>query len=199
MYYIFGLGNPDIKYQSSRHNVGHSTLFWLHENHNFSSWEEKKKQKALVSKGELKGKDVTLVISTEHMNNSGKTAQHFAKNVSQAKKLVVVQDDIDMGLGDVKVLFNRGTGGHNGIYSINRSIKTNAYFRIKIGISLKTKTGKIKKPVGEKKVVDFVLGKFTKTEKDTLCNAYPLVEKAVEMIVSGELAPKKEPFSQVIR
>ena len=201
MYYVFGLGNPDKKYESSRHNVGQMAIFWLKQTHKFSSWEEKGKQNALISKGTILDKEVFLIISTESMNKSGATAKYFAQTAQKAKKLIVVQDDIDMGFGDVKILFNRGYGGHNGIDSINRSIKKKAYFRIKIGISPKTKSGKLQKPAGERGVVDFVLGNFTRKEKEVLNTVYPRVEKAIKMIVGGELSiqKEKEALSQVIR
>lgn len=198
MYYIFGLGNPGKEYELSRHNIGRSALFWIHNKYNFQEWEEKNKHNVKISKGTIDGKSVTLILSSEFMNKSGVIAKQFINNLQKSKKFIVIHDDIDMGLGSVKILFNRGAGGHNGVLSINKSIKTKAYFRIKIGISPKKKSGIINRVIGEKEVIDFVIGKFTKKEKEVLNNLYPLIEKAILFITTSKIKISKNPISQTI-
>ena len=84
------------------------------------------------------------------MNNSGKSLFPLIKSKKTAEQLVVVYDDLDLPLGTLKVSFNRGSGGHRGLDSIIKALKTREFTRIRIGTSSATPSGKIKKPIGEK-------------------------------------------------
>jgi PTH1 family peptidyl-tRNA hydrolase len=85
------------------------------------------------------------------------------KEVVMAENLIVVHDDIDMPLGKMKMCFNRGSGGHRGVESIMRTLKTEAFARIKVGICPATPTGKLKKPDNDK-LLNFIVGKFSPKE-----------------------------------
>ena len=163
-YIIVGLGNPGKEYQGTRHNTGRAMVesFWKKEK--FPEWEYDKKINALVSKGKV-GRNKTLLILPEtFMNKSGLSVKQLVINTKKAENLVVVYDDLDLPLGSVKISFNKSAGGHKGLESIIRSIKTKAFARVRVGISPVTLQKKIKKPKGEKKVHDFILGRFTADE-----------------------------------
>jgi PTH1 family peptidyl-tRNA hydrolase len=98
--------------------------------------------------------------------------------------LVVLQDELDLPLGKVKLSFGSSSGGHNGINSIHKALKTKDFVRIRIGISPATPSGKLKKPSGEEDVVKFVLGKFKPTEQDKLKKSKKLVRDALELLVT---------------
>ncbi len=128
MYTVYGLGNPGAEYNGTRHNTG----------------------QFVVSKFKP-GKKAKIIFVSEFMNKSGRA-------VKSAKNLIVVHDDLDLPLGKLKISFGRGAGGHRGVESIIRALKTKDFVRIRIGISQK------RKPATEKQVIGFILGKFKPSE-----------------------------------
>lgn len=167
---IAGLGNPGEEYAGTRHNVGREFLMAI----------EKKEGE----KGKLFGKKVTVVTPDTYMNNSGAAFKKLVTSKKQAEMFVVLQDELDLPLGRVKIAFGSSAGGHNGIKSVEKAIKTKDYVRIRIGISPVTPSGKLKKPTGEKDVVNFVLGKFKPTEQDKLKKSKKLVRDALELLIT---------------
>ena len=119
------------------------------------------------------------------MNNSGKAVAPLIKSKKDLENLVVVYDDIDLPLGKIKISFNRSAGGHNGLASIIKSVKSEEFLRIRIGISPATPKGVVKKPKGEKAVLNFLLGQFKKPELETLKKLSKKVAEAVEMIYAS--------------
>ena len=85
-------------------------------------------------------------------------------SVKKLKNLVVVYDDLDIPVGSLKVSFNRSSGGHNGLESVIKRVKSKEFVRIRIGVSPHTPTGKLKKPSGEDAVLKFLLGTFKEDE-----------------------------------
>jgi PTH1 family peptidyl-tRNA hydrolase len=182
-YIIVGLGNPGEEYKNTRHNTGRIVLENFRKKNDFSDWEPDKKSKALMSGGKVVKEKVILVEPETFMNNSGKSVVPIVKTKKAAEKLVVVHDDLDIPLGSMKISFNRGSGGHNGIESIKRAIKTEGFIRLRVGISSSTPSGKIKKPKGEKAVQDFILGEFKPKETEILKKVAKRASEALEMIV----------------
>lgn len=183
-YIIVGLGNPGEEYKNTRHNTGRIILETFRKKNDFSDWEADKKLKALTSNGKIGKEKVTLLEPETFMNNSGKSVGPIVKTKKSAERLIVVNDDLDIPLGSMKISFNRGSGGHNGIESIKKSIKTEAFIRLRIGISSATPSGKIKKPKGEKAVIDFILGEFKPKEMEILKKVAKRASEALTMIVS---------------
>ena len=183
MYYIVGLGNPGEEYEGTRHNTGRIVLEYFQKKNDFSDWEENKKLRALVSKGKIKKEEVMLLEPETFMNKSGGSLGSLITSVKKAEKLIVIQDDLDLGMGTIKISFNRGSGGHRGIESIMRAIKTEAFVRVRVGISPATPSGKLKKPHGDEIIGDFILAKFKKTEEDELKKVSKRVSEALEMII----------------
>ena len=98
--------------------------------------------------------------------------------------VVVVHDYLDLPLGSFKIVFNRGSGGHRGVESIRRAIKTEGFIRIKVGISPATPSGKTKQPKGEKAVNNFILGTFKPKELEVLKKVSKKVSGALTAIVA---------------
>ncbi len=189
---LVGLGNPGEEYKTTRHNTGRIVLESFRKKNGFSDWESDKKLKALVSEGTLrplgvargKQQKVLLVEPETFMNKSGVSIAPLVKSKKAAESLVVIHDDLDIPLGSMKISFNRGSGGHKGIESIKRAIKTEAFVRVRVGISPATPSGKIKKPKGDKVVNDFILGGFTVREVEILKKVGKRAVDALAMIIS---------------
>jgi peptidyl-tRNA hydrolase, PTH1 family len=188
MFYVVGLGNPGIEYESSRHNTGRMAVLKLWKDLGLAEFEFNKKANAEVSEGKLGKEKVTLILPDTFMNKSGQAVSYFlkprgGKDKSQAN-LIVVHDDLDLPLGTLKISYNKGVGGHRGLDSVVKAVKTKEFTRIRIGISPTTAKGKIKKPDGEQKVLDFILGKFKPSEMDILKKTFKKASEAVQTIIS---------------
>jgi PTH1 family peptidyl-tRNA hydrolase len=185
---IAGLGNPGNEYEGTRHNIGRDFLIALNKKEKAGEWKGDKKLHGQAAKGELFGKKAILVLPDTYMNNSGKAFLSMVTSKKQAEQLIVVQDELDLPLGTVKIAFGSGAGGHRGVDSIQKALKTKDFIRIRVGISPKTASGKVKKP-DQEKVVDFVLGKFKAGEEGTLKKARKTVFEAIErMLTEGREA-----------
>src|SRR3989344_1513470 len=145
-YVIVGLGNPGEAYKNTRHNTGRSFVEHFGNLLSFDDWQKNKKANALVAKGECEGEKTVLVLPDTFMNRSGGAVAVFVKNKKAAEKLVVVYDDMDLPLGSMRIAFGRNSGGHRGIESIVRTLKTKDFVRIRVGVSPTTPSGKLKKP-----------------------------------------------------
>ncbi len=183
-YIVIGLGNPGEEYTETRHNMGRMVLDSFVKKNGFSNWIENKKLKALVSDGKIGKNKAQLLKPETFMNKSGEAVKSLVKSKKVAETLIVIHDDLDLPLGRVKISFNKSSGGHKGVESIMKSIKTEAFIRLRLGISAETASGKIKKPQGEDKVIDAILGKFKKTEIDDLKKIIKKSVVALEMIVA---------------
>lgn len=181
MHIIAGLGNPGKEYEGTRHNTGRIVLEYFRKKNDFSEWREDKKARALVSDGKVDGEKAMLICPEGFMNNSGKSLALVVKSKKAAEKLTVVYDDIDLAIGTLKISFDRGSGGHKGLESIIKALKTRAFARIRIGISPATPFGKLKKPHGEEAVIDFIMKKFGSKEQEVFKK---VSKKAGEAILS---------------
>ncbi|MEO8637726.1 MAG: aminoacyl-tRNA hydrolase [Candidatus Taylorbacteria bacterium] len=184
-YIIVGLGNPGEEYENTRHNVGRMALMSFQKEQDFPEWKLNSKINALISEKNLPniGK-VTLILPEAFMNNSGKSLTTVITSKKKAKELVVVHDDLDLPQGKVKISFNKSAGGHRGVQNIVNKIKTEEFVRVRIGISPETKKG-IKKPQGEKAVLDFILGKLKPEEEKQFKKEFKTISKAL-LILLGE-------------
>lgn len=183
MKYILGLGNPKEEYIGTRHNIGRDLLTEFAKKNNFSEFIYDKKINAQISEGKIGREKVTAILPDTYMNKSGAALKKLITSTKKARDLIVLQDDLDMALGKLKIVFDRNSGGHRGVESIRKAIKTTAFIRFKIGISPATPKGIVKKPVGEKKVIDYVLGKFSKKDIESIKKIRKQVFGALETAV----------------
>ncbi|MDE1919688.1 MAG: aminoacyl-tRNA hydrolase [Patescibacteria group bacterium] len=165
---VAGLGNPGKEYEKTRHNAGRSAVELLAKQEGLEDFVFNKSANALVAKGAIGGENAVLVLPETMMNLSGKAVAAFVKSPKAAKSLVVIHDDLDLPLGTVKMVFGRGSGGHKGVESIMRAVKTKDFARIRIGISAAGKRHQAKKVSGEEKVIKHVIGKWKSAEEAVL-------------------------------
>ena len=178
--YIVGLGNPDPKYSGTRHNIGRDIIKTFAKKAvslgQFEDFELKKKA-ALVSEGKINKESIVLILPELFMNNSGKAIAPFIKPKKTLENVIVLHDDIDMPLGRFKIVYNRGSGGHRGVESLRRALKTEAFVRVRIGVCPR------KKP-NHKELLKFLTSKFKPTEAEVLKKLSKKISEAVEMIVA---------------
>ncbi len=151
---IVGLGNHGKKYDNTRHNIGFMVL-----DKYLGSVEWKDKFNSDFVKKNVKGEEVLFIKPKTYMNLSGDALIKFVNYYKvEVEDILIIQDDLDMEVGTFKLKKNTSSGGHNGIKSIESVLKTKSFARLKIGILDKNK----------KDVIDFVLGKFSKTDIDNI-------------------------------
>jgi len=184
MYVVVGLGNPGEEYENTRHNTGRLAVLHFLKKNDLPTPVFNKKYQSLVSEGKIGKEKIFSLLPETFMNKSGAAVSPAIGNKKKAENLIVVHDDLDLPLGRVKVSFNRGPAGHRGLLSIIKSLKTEAFIRIKIGISPTVAGGKMKKPIGDIKVDKHILGKFSPKEELVLKKIFKTVSDAIYTIAT---------------
>ncbi|PTW53187.1 peptidyl-tRNA hydrolase [Breoghania corrubedonensis] len=158
MLVIVGLGNPGTQYAKNRHNIGFMAVDAIHRrNPSFTPW--RKRFQAETSEGNLAGEKVILLKPQTYMNESGQAvgaAMRFFK--LSPSDITVLYDELDLVPGKVKIKVGGGSGGHNGIKSIDAHIGKD-YRRVRLGIG---------HPGSKERVTGYVLGDFAKVDQDWL-------------------------------
>lgn len=137
MFVIIGLGNPEFEFLGTRHNIGFDFINFLSK-----KWKikiDKIKWKSEFGEGRIffedKVENILLIKPLTYMNLSGEAVKEIYNNLKiDLKKYVIVHDDLDLPIGGIQFIFNRGDGGHNGIKSVINNLNTNQFFRLRIGI-----------------------------------------------------------------
>ena len=169
---IAGLGNYGPEYEKTRHNYGFMVIDEIQRKHDFPDFKLDKEHDALISK---KG-DVLLVKPQTYMNESGKAIKSIASYYKiDIKDIIVIHDDAETNLGEIKEVESRSAAGHNGVRSIIDELKTNEFKRLKLGINSNDPSFK-NKPLDET-----VLKNFSKAEEIV---ALEVIEKATELIIN---------------
>lgn len=177
-YLIVGLGNPDRKYENTRHNTGWMALDYIAEK--LDCRVNKIKYKSFVGTCEIGGAKVMLMKPTTYMNNSGQAvveAMNFYK--IPAENVIVIFDDISLDVGKMRIRSKGSDGGQKGMRSIINLSGSQAFPRIKIGIGAK--------PNPDWDLADWVLSKFTDKEMKDLEKMFENAHKAVELIIDGKM------------
>ena len=181
---IVGLGNPGKEYEKTRHNAGRNSVELVAKQEDFDEFVFNKKANALVGNGAIGKENVTLVLPETMMNLSGKAVSAFVKSPKAAKNLLVIHDDLDLPLGTIKMVFGRGSGGHKGVESVMRAIKTDAFARIRIGVAPAWKKNQAKKLKDEEKVIKHVIGKWKPSEEAVVKKVLKKVAEAVRLFAA---------------
>ncbi len=192
MLIVVGLGNPGEEYKNTRHNTGRLILEMLAKKYDFLDWRKELQLKALIAKGDIEGEKMTFVMPDNFMNNSGKSISPLIKSQKDLSKLVVVYDDLDLPIGRMKISFDRSSGGHNGLQSIIKAVKSQEFLRIRVGICPTTPSGKLKKPSGEKAVIDFIMKDF---KDNDLIVLKKLSKKIAETLICVSAESKEKAMS----
>lgn len=174
---IVGLGNIGTRYDGTRHNTGFMVVEQLALDYHLGAFKHAKNIEAVLASGVIDGEKVLLVKPTTFMNDSGRAVKPLMDYYKLGlKDLVVVNDDLDMPVGKVRLKTHGKSGGHNGLKSIIHYIGTDKFNRVKLGID---------HPV-HGTVVSHVLGKFTKEERPKFDAAVEKAEHALEDWIHGE-------------
>ncbi|MDP8262105.1 MAG: aminoacyl-tRNA hydrolase [Candidatus Ancaeobacter aquaticus] len=185
---IFGLGNPGLRYKKTRHNIGFRILDEVASSHRAKFTKDRKRQ-AYIAKIHSGGQTVILVKPLSYMNLSGdvvsKCLAFFDVDITDS---IVVVDDIHLKTGSIRVRERGGSGGHNGLASIQKSLSTNHYVRVRYGVKNES--------VYPLNVPDYVLGKFTKDEERINLNRIKDAAEALETILSQGLLPAMDRYNQ---
>lgn len=182
MMLIFGLGNPGEEYKDTRHNTGRIILDYISKMNDFSEWKTDMKIKSKVSKGEISDEKFTFITPDTFMNNSGVAVASMVDDKKKLKNLVIIYDDMDLPIGSLKISFNRSSGGHNGLESIIKKVRSKEFIRIRVGVSPTTPSGKLRKPKGEEAVLKFLLGKYKEDELKAIKNLSKKISEIIVMI-----------------
>ena len=189
-YIIAGLGNPGEEYENTRHNTGRIVLNAVAKAFDAEDFSFDKKMNALVAKGKIGKEKVTFIEPETFMNNSGKALVSMVKvkankklKLKTADNFVVIYVDFQLPLGRIKISFNRSSGGHNGLESVIKTVKTEAFVRIRVGTAAENAKGNARVPHGDEKVLKFILGKYKDDEMKELKKVSKKAAEAVEMIV----------------
>lgn len=192
---IIGLGNPGTEYEGTRHNAGREAVMKFGAKMGFDDFELDKKSQALVSVGKVEKGKATLVLPETFMNKSGVSAGKLVKGPKKMKDqngkaikafphLIVVHDDLDIPLGKAKMSWDKSAGGHKGVQSVIKAIGSQAFFRIRIGITPANAKGQLKKIDHETIVDNFIVADFKPKEAEELKAVIKKVVGCLELAVS---------------
>lgn len=172
---VVGLGNPGKDYENTRHNIGFMVIDNYIKSNNVT-WQ--KKFNASFTTININGEKVLFVKPETFMNLSGNAIVEFVHYYKiESKDILVIHDDLDLPLGKYRIKTNSSSGGHNGIKSIIERLETNAFARLKIGISKNYNVD----------TKDYVLGRFTKEEQDVLRGLFPTFNKIINAFLSEDI------------
>lgn len=181
---LAGLGNPGPRYVANRHNIGFLVLDELAER--LGGRFKAHKSGAEVCEGRLAGRKIVLAKPRSFMNVSGGPIAGTARFFKVAADgIVVVHDELDLPYGSVRLKFGGGTGGHNGLRSIAKSLGTRDFYRARFGID---------RPPGRMAPADYVLKDFSVTERRELALNIDLCADAVEGLLAKGLAAAQNDF-----
>ena len=186
MFLIVGLGNPEKKYDKTRHNIGFDTIDALADKYNISMNE--KKHKALCGTGVIDGVKVLLAKPQTYMNLSGDRVAEIVNfyKIDPEEEMIVIFDDISLAPGNIRVRKKGSAGGHNGIKSIIARTGTQNFMRIKVGVG--------EKPAGWD-LADHVLGHFSREDRALVEDAIKDAEAAAVLMMQGQVDKAMNDFN----
>lgn len=192
---LIGLGNPGRKFQKTRHNLGRSIVNNWKEKHDFPDFKLNKKFKTLVSKDTSREEKIILALPETYMNLSGKSVKSLTtKHKIKTINTWIIHDDIDIPLGKIRIVKNKGAAGHRGVQSIIDTMGTKNFIRFRIGIKPKTKDKEQKTRI--RNLDEFVLRKFNKSEEKVLKKIIRESIKAIDMALKAGLEKAMQEYNK---
>ena len=176
MYLIVGLGNPEEKYSNTRHNMGFDVINELSKECDIKV--SKSKFDAFYGMGEINGEKVILVKPQTYMNLSGESIVKFKKFYKISNKtVIIIYDDIDLKLGDIRLKAKGSSGSHNGMKSVIENLNTEDFIRVRIGIG---------SPENKDDIINYVIGQIPKREREILNGSIVKAKNSViEILKNG--------------
>ena len=172
---VVGLGNPGKEYERSRHNVGAEVVKRLATAHGGAL--KAGKERALVAEVRITDQLVALAFPTTFMNLSGESVVKLVRRygIEDPAQIVIVQDELDLPPGTVRVKLGGGLAGHNGLRSVAQHLKTQDFTRVRIGVG---------KPPSKEHGASHVLNRIPKAERELLDESIVRAAEAVELIAA---------------
>ena len=183
---FIGLGNPGDRYQNTRHNLGYLSLDCFMERHQLEGLKDDKKSEGSLLKSVLFDQELLLFKSSKYMNESGLSINLLRKyrNISM-QDICIIHDDLDLNVGEVRIKYSGGHGGHNGLRNIIQACGTNDFIRIRMGIGHPEKD----------QVIDYVLSKPKKDEKEVLDQSVYDAADAMDSLLQNGLDETMNQFN----
>ena len=185
MILIVGLGNPGKQYEQTRHNIGFDVIDYMANKYNIDV--NREKFKGICGEGFIENKKVILLKPLTYMNLSGESIRELANFYKlEVDEIIVVYDDISLDIGRLRIREKGSAGGHNGIKSIIQNLGGDKFPRVKVG-------------VGQPKdnLVNHVLGKFSKEDREHIEKVIPVVSDAIVEIVKNDAKESMNKFNGV--
>ena len=169
IYLIVALGNPGAEHQYDRHNAGFMVAEELRRRHGIPAF--RSRFQGLVGEGTIRGQKVALLLPMTFMNLSGRSvaeAVHWYKTPVQ--QLLVLHDEVELPFGDVRIKEGQGLGGHNGLRSLEQTLGTRDFWRLRVGVG---RPAEVRRPL-----VDYVLEPFSEPKEEVL----GLIGRAADLV-----------------
>ena len=187
MYLFVGLGNPERKYENTKHNCGFCAIEELIDHYNVPS--SGVSLKGMYGKMTLGGEKVMLMKPLTYMNLSGEAVRAYVDyyKLDPARDLVVIYDDVDLPIGTIRIKQKGSAGSHNGMKSIISHLGTQEFTRVRIGIG--------PKPQGLD-LAYYVLSPFSKAERKLIDEAVSEIVPIAELITAGKTERAMDHYNQ---
>ncbi|MDE6874392.1 MAG: aminoacyl-tRNA hydrolase [Lachnospiraceae bacterium] len=183
---IIGLGNPTREYQATRHNIGFDAVTRICDDYNIRL--DMKEHKALCGRGYIGGEKVILAQPQTYMNLSGESVRALVDYYKlTSEDIIVVCDDINLDVGQLRVRKKGSAGGHNGLKNIILQLGTQEFMRIRVGVGQKPEKWDL---------ADYVLGRFPKEEEPLIREALERVSKACGCIITDGVETAMNRYNQ---
>ncbi|MDE6625552.1 MAG: aminoacyl-tRNA hydrolase [Lachnospiraceae bacterium] len=182
---IVGLGNPTVKYDKTRHNVGFEVIDRLVDKYNISL--DVSKHKGIYGKGKIEGLTVILLKPMTYMNLSGESIREVANYYKiLPEDIIVIYDDINLDVGRLRIREKGSAGGHNGIKNIISQLGTEEFPRIRIGVGMKPP---------KMELVDYVLSRFSQEEQSLMDQGYERACEALKLLLADDIPAAMNQFN----
>jgi PTH1 family peptidyl-tRNA hydrolase len=178
---IIGLGNPGKKFENTRHNIGFMAIDKFAKENNFPDFELQKKYESLMSEKN----DLILAKPQTFMNESGKAVKKIISNKNLGN-LIIIHDDVDLPIGKIKIIKDRGSAGHKGVESIIKNIGNENLIRIRVGVASQ-------KDIEAKKIV---LENFLEDEKGAVDESIEKATQAIDLLIKEGLDKTMNEFNK---
>lgn len=186
MFIIAGLGNPERKYDGTKHNIGFSAITALSDAYNIPV--NTREHKALCGKGYIEGQKVLLAMPLTYMNLSGESIRELVDyyKINPEEELIIIYDDINLAPGKLRIRAKGSAGGHNGIKNIITHIGGQFFYRIRIGVG--------EKPEGWD-LADYVLSRFNREDEPVIREALQDTVEACKVIILEDIRTAMNKFN----
>ncbi len=187
MFLIIGLGNPGKKYENTRHNIGFKVIEELAIRAGIKNL--KTKCKAFIGKGEIDGKKIILAEPQTFMNLSGESVAELLLWFKLSDdRLILIYDDADLEVGELRLRRGGGSAGHNGVESVQSHLGTNDFIRVRIGIGRNFIEGDL---------TEWVLQDIPASQNETLNKAIQNAADATVYILNNGLEAAMNKFNRM--